>query len=55
MDDTIRRDNGEPFTHQPTHRADVKTDDASLLPFRQREREAQALTKREREERWPIG
>lgn len=55
-DETIRRDNnGESYTHPASNRGDIERRDEILLLFRRREQEPQPLTKREREERWPIG
>jgi hypothetical protein len=56
MDETIRRDNsGDNYTPQASKRADLDRNDEILSLFPRRERETQPLTKREREERWPIG
>jgi hypothetical protein len=56
MDETIRRDNsGDSYSHPTSKRGDLDRGDDMLLLFRRRDREQQTLTKREREERWPIG
>jgi hypothetical protein len=56
MDETTRRDNSdESYTHSASNHGDTERRDEIPLLFRRREREPQSLTKREREERWPIG
>jgi hypothetical protein len=56
MDETTRRE-AEPtdYLHSLSERPkNTGDDDILLLPLRH-ERESRSLTKREREERWPIG
>lgn len=56
MDETVRRENsGETYSHPASNRGDIDRRDEILQLVRRREREQQSLTKREREERWPIG
>jgi hypothetical protein len=56
MDETIRRDNsGDTYNHPASNRNDADRGDDILLLFRRSETEKKSLTKREREERWPIG
>lgn len=57
MDETIRRDSGssDTYTHPASNRGDVDHRDDILLLFPRSETEKKSLTKREREERWPIG
>jgi hypothetical protein len=55
-EETIRRSNdGEIFTHPTSKAAEEERDDEMLLFFRNQGREQEPLTKREREQRWPIG
>lgn len=56
MDETMRRETGsDSYSHPGSKGSDIDRRDEILLLSRRRERESQVLTKREREERWPIG
>ena len=56
MDETIRRDNsGDVYSHPTSKPGEADRRDDMLLLLPRREREGPSLTKREREERWPIG